>query len=359
MTRIVKTAFFLSLLALLVPFFSVGAKQDSAKAEVITIAINHNLPFTYIENGKLKGKEAEIVLQILDKAGIDAKNAQFVSAESPDRVIRMTHNGEALLGVGSLSTTAERNKLVDFTHSYMSSAIDAATHSDTTKVSTKGFFKTLGSTFVLVLLLLYYAIPWGVGCLWWLWLRARKSDKEAHLDFKQCVYETKCFMTTWGPSQRVLISRLNFVGIPVNLAGAVIIAFFTAYVTTEMGKQTVQKEIIVESDLKSKAIAVKAGTMSQMYAEVNGLRYKTFPSNEQAVNCVVDKVCQVVLADRSYLLSQASSKPLEVADLRIEQGPIAIAVYKRRGALLKALDQAVLEVREQRSMGDYIRKLTH
>lgn len=163
-----KTKPFIFLLAVLV----LGAVSASA-AEKVRVVVKPAEPFVFEENGVLKGYSVDLWKQVAAAAGLDYETR--IVATVPE-LREAVQSGAADVGVGAISITPDREKLMDFSHPFFKSGLQVMARSKGEAGAFSAFRALLNrnvAEVVIVLLLAVFLISHI------LWVVERKINPES------------------------------------------------------------------------------------------------------------------------------------------------------------------------------------
>ena len=252
------------------------------------------------------------------------------------------------VGIGAISVTAARERVVDFTHAYstvgLGMAVRAKPASWWTRLSasmTKGRLSIILGFFLLIVV---------AGHLVWLAERGKDAFADAYFPgVFEGMYWAIVTASTVGYGDKAPVKWAGRA-----LAGLVIVislpmfAIFTAELTSALtAGEILDGQLRTPRDLGTRTAAVVAGTTSAEFAHLRALVYKAFPTADAAVAAVVDGTADAAIYDEGPLraivqrAAQAGKDPLRVVAGTFDPTPIAWAV-PRQSPDLEALNVALL-----------------
>lgn len=159
-------------------------------------------------------------------------------------------------------------------------------------------------------------------------------------------------MTTVGYGDKAPVSLAGrLIGLVWMFAGLIMVASFTAAITSSLTVSNLRTGIQGTNDLPGKVVATISNTASQRYLEDKHIRYQTYPDLTSAMGSVVSGETDAIVYDRA--LMQYRNLQLGQKKLAILPGVFAKQLYALAlpdGSPLRAqISQEVLRVTEDES----------
>jgi ABC-type amino acid transport substrate-binding protein len=205
------------------------------------------------------------------------------------------------IAVAALTITAEREKLLDFSHPMFASGLAIATRpgsSGGALTAIKGLFtwdiaKLLGAIFVLLT---------SIGVLVWFLERGKNDAQFARHPVKGIaagVWWSAVTMTTvgYGDKSPVTVGG-RILGLLWMFSAIIIIAIFTATITTNLTVDRLESAIKGPEDLPRVRVVTVAGSTSAAYLDKRHITYKAMPS-------IVDGLKAVQVGDADAMVYDA------------------------------------------------------
>lgn len=262
-----------------------------------------------------------------------------------------TEAGEIDVAVGALTMTADRESRFDFSHPFYQTGLSIAVP----PVPEQGLLASLRALiswkFVSVILALG-ALLLAVGFLLWLVERRRNPEQfggSAAQGIGASFWWAAVTMTTVGYGDK---APTTFVGRIIALvwmfAGLIMVASFTAAITSSLTVSNLRSGIEGVSDLPGKVVATIGQTASQRYLEEQRIRYQTYPNLTAAMTSVAEGETDAIVYDRPLL--QYRNQQLGSRRLSLLPGVFAEQLYALalpEGSPLRApVSQQILRVTE-------------
>lgn len=259
------------------------------------------------------------------------------------------------MAIGPISITAQRAQLVQFSQPYYQSSLGILAPAADSLLSKIRPFLTktfLAGTSGLMLVLL------GVGSL--VWLLERKHNPEqfpAHplKGIGNGVWLALVTMTTVGYGDRVPLSAAGRVVCGVWMLVSMIVASsLTAFMATALTLSQLDGPRLSEaSDMKSRPVAVVAGSTSESFARTHRARLQPQDTLEDAIGLVQDGSSDAVVADRPMLqhwISNNAASDLQLSEASYLPHGYGFAISHDAVELRSELDLALLRLIAQGRM---------
>lgn len=342
LTRILSCVF---LLALSISS-QVHAQEPPLKVGITTVP-----PFVMeTDNGRWEGISIDLWEDIAE--GMERK-FEWVPM-SFNELLEAVENGEIDVAVGALTMTADREARFDFSHPFYQTGLSIAVP-PVPEQSLFSSLKALVSWQFLSAVLALGALLLVVGFLLWLVERRRNPEQfggSAAEGIGSSFWWAAVTMTTVGYGDKAPVSLPGrLIGLVWMFAGLIMVASFTATITSSLTVSNLRAGIQGTNDLPGKMVATISNTASQRYLEDEHIRYQTYPNLTSAMESVVSGETDAIVYDRA--LMQYRNLQLGQKKLTILPGVFAKQLYALAlpdGSPLRAkISQEVLRVTEDDS----------
>jgi ABC-type amino acid transport substrate-binding protein len=256
--------------------------HTSAAAEKIRVVVKPAEPFAFEENGVLKGYSVDLWKKIAAASGFEFETRVV---DTVPELLDAVKSGAADVGVGAISITPDREKLMDFSHPFFKSGLQVMARS---KGEAGAFtaFRALWNRNVAevvgVLLLAVFLISHI------LWIVERKINSESFPEgYVRGVWES-----TWW-SIATLISGGCENKAPVGVAGRLVAvvwmlggigltSYITATLASAMTVNTLSAEVSGLNDLRGTRVGTIAGSSAQSLLEKSGFNVTGYATIDEA-----------------------------------------------------------------------------
>ncbi|MDX1558311.1 MAG: transporter substrate-binding domain-containing protein [Marinobacter sp.] len=322
--------------------------QVHAQSTPLKIGITEVPPFVMqTEDGRWEGISIDLWEEVA--AGMN-REFKWVPM-SFNELLNATENGEIDVAVGALTMTADRESRFDFSHPFYQTGLSIAVP----PVPEQSLLASLGALIswqFLSVVLALGALLLAVGFLLWLVERRRNPEQfggSAAEGIGSSFWWAAVTMTTVGYGDK---SPVSFSGRLIALvwmfAGLIMVASFTAAITSSLTVSNLRTGIEGVDDLPGKVVATIGQTASQRYLEEQRIRYQPYPDLTSAMISVAEGKSDAIVYDRS--LMQYRNQQLGQQRLTILPGVFAEQLYALalpEGSPLRApVSQQILRVTE-------------
>ena len=340
----ISLLFFAALIA--PPLFaqSAPANAESGRQKPLLVGIKLAPPFVMEKDGVYSG----LAIDLWEQAA-KQYHWRFEYRQLPlDDLLSAVGKAEIDVGLGAITTTAERESRMDFAHPIISSGLGVAVRNNQRSgwmavakaLISPAFLKIIGALFLLLLLV-------GTGA----WLLERKPNPE-HFGgpHRQGIFAglwwATVTMTTVGYGDlapRSVPGRI--LGMVWMLSALLIVSFFTASITSALTVGQLSQQISTAEDLNSARIASVAGTTSAIWLDRRDMDYQKAADLDAALNALNKGNVDAVVYDAPLLrweIRQRFRRSLQILPLVLERQDYAFALPDN-SALREQIDASLLD----------------
>ncbi|MEI7832070.1 MAG: transporter substrate-binding domain-containing protein [bacterium] len=343
----------LLLLALAVVFMS-GAvyaqETSSAQQTKLTVYTKPVEPFIIIKDGKVEGGYSyETWNEISKRLGIEY---QWKVVDTTSDLLANVEKGKDCAGIAAISITSQREKVIDFTHSYYESGLQIMTTGEKNS-SPLALLSSLLSADLLRLLLLIIAITFVFSNIVWLFERKKNPAQFPHgywAGLGESVWFSFNTIFNGSCEEKSPITFFGrFLTMFTVLINITLVSAFTATLSATMTMDKLQGSIKGPEGLPGKMVATVEKTTSDSWVRDAG-RATAFPQKNvaDAVKMLESGKVQAVVYDapmlRYHLKNFKNEKLMMVGPVFEDQG-YGIALPSG-DPLRKRLNETILEMQE-------------
>ena len=326
---------------------SVQAQQQAAappaKLRVVTKPAE---PFAFENKGEIGGYSVDLWRRIAKDAGLEF---EIKMLKTVPEVLEAVQKGEADVGVGALSITEDREKVLDFTQPFFDeSGLQIVAHGRSSG-SPLAAFATLFNSDTLKVVGIMLAILFLASNL--LWLGERKKNPECfpdhyRLGMFEAVWWCVCTMLTGGcenVAPRALPGRL--VGGVWMIGGIALTSYVTATLAAAMTVNTLNSDVRGLGDLQGQTVATVTGSSAEAYLKALKYEVRGFDDVGAAMDAVVKGDAKAVVYDSPllrYYLSKHAGTDLQLVGTIFEKQAYGFAL-PLGSPLRKRLNQTLLK----------------
>ena len=345
--------------ALVCGWLCVATASGQQKIRVVTKPIE---PFSFSQNGKLIGFSIDLWEAVAKEAGLqfDIQNVDTVP-----QMLEALKTKQAEVAIAAISITAERHGMMDFSQPYYDSGLQilvatnaAANRGNFATNLTRQFlnwntFKVLGSV-LLVMFLISHLV----------WFFERRRNAEMYPEpYAPGVWEsfwwTISMLCTGGCEAK------GPMGVPARLiailwmiVSIVLIAYFTAAVTTEMTVKSLTGDISGPGDLPGVKVGTVAGSTAETWLRNNKAKVSSYPDVASAVAVLNSGDLKAVVYDAPvlrYYLSKKVGTRLRLVGPTFEKQFYGIGL-QQESPLRLPINRALLALNERGFMEELQKK---
>lgn len=286
------------------PAAALAAAQDAPVQPVITgtirVATKPLVPFVYLTGTTPSGFSIDVWQEIANRLGLDF---EWVKLETVKEVLADVESGDADVGIAGISMTREREQSVDFTHPFFDAGLQILVPGATSSYSVLDALGLLFSPALLVILALGILAAFVMGNV--IWLLERK-DPEFPDGYFAGVWEGVWWALTVvangeyprKPTNEFLRRLLTFA---FWLTGLVLVAQFTASVTSTLTVQKLNSSIAGPEDLPGKRIATVEGSTAASYLDAQSIQYFPVKQIDEAYAMMANGDIDAIVYDAPVL----------------------------------------------------------
>ena len=298
------------------------APAHAQDEEPLRVVIKPLVPFVMAEGDSYRGFSIDLWEEVAARLNLDY---EYVYVDTITEQLDAVRNGQGDLAITGISITEEREATLDFSMPYFRSGLQILTPATGSggwvspmsilrqAFSSPIFYQTLAGLAVLILI---------VGHIFWLLERRRNPDFPA--SYLKGVWEgiwyTVVTLVTVGYGDRTaktIVGRL--VAMSWMFLSLLLVAGFTANITSQLTLSQFQGLIQGPGDLPGKRIATVSGSTAARYLDERKLGYTGVDVVEDAYMLLADGQVDAVVYDgpvlRYYELNEGQGKVQVVGEM--------------------------------------------
>lgn len=305
-------------------------------------------PFSFEENGKALGFSIDLWDRLAKEGGF---TYEIHWVKTVPELIEALKNKEADLAIAAISITAEREKVVDFSQPFYESGLSilVATEGQSTMGAVvKSFFsleflKLCGVLFGLLVI---------TSHLLWVFERKKNTD-QFPMPYFSGVWES-----AWWAISTILSGGCDNKG-PIVIGGRIVgafwmltciilLAYFTASVTTIMTVSQLTSDISGPADLPGKVVGTVKNSTAEKYLTEHRSHVKAYATIDEAYAALGKGTVKAVVYDAPILLYHANKEAggkQKVVGRLFQKQNYGIG-FQRDSQYRKPINEALLRLRE-------------
>lgn len=297
-------------LALIIFFVRIlpPSAQAQADVDVVRVATKEIEPFVIRDGENLAGFSIDLWREIALFAEIPF---EFVEVESVDDLLEALEQGEADVAIAAISMTPEREAYIDFSYPYFQAGLQILTAPEEQnrlisilKIMVSPHVLTVIGFMVLLLIIIGHIV----------WLVERTTNDDFPQTYFRGIWEgiwwASVTVTTVGYGDRTLKGVLGrLLGIFWMFSGILLIANFTAVVTSELTLSQLQTPINSVNDLPGRKVATVKDTTSAEYLRLRQISYQPTETIHEAFDLLDEGKVEAIVYDAPVLQYHVATNP--------------------------------------------------
>lgn len=289
-------------------FCGLTASADAQPAaKPLRVATRIVKPFVFEEKGKLTGFSVELWNEITKQLNV---KSEFVVKPTVKELLASVDDHEAALGIAAISITAERELQWDFSQPMFDAGLQilVSAQAGETSFVTNIFAGILTRDFLLVIGMVLTLIAIPAHIVWFLERRPNGSLL-THRSYFPGIFEAAWWSgATLGAQadQMPKSASARVAALIWMFTSIILIAYFTASVTSNLTLQQLRGDIKGPEDLPGKKIASVKGSTSVEYLRQHNAEVSEFANVEEAYEALQQGQVAAVVYDAPVLLYYAS-----------------------------------------------------
>ncbi len=279
---------------------------------VMRVAIKPAKPFAYEENGQWKGYSVDLWNAIAQQEGW---RFEWVPMETVPETLDALQKKQVDVGVGALSITEEREKVLDFSHPFFESGLQIMSpvaQAGSIWVALEGLASApvLGGFGALILALLLVS--------WLLWWFEHKDNEEsfpapAWAGFKESLWWSTNILIAGGCENKTPNGTPGrLLAVVWMLGGIAFTSYITAVFTSTLTVTRLNTQVRAIGDLQGQIVGTVEGSSSDAYLnKLGGIPVEGHESVDSAMAALLKKDVKAVVYDAPMLRYWMSTHPAE------------------------------------------------
>lgn len=251
------------------------------------------------------------------------------------------------VGLGAISITPSRERLVDFTQAVNPSGTGIAVAAQNKKMRFRSYWKPiLVSLFELISLLLVVLLVSGT-IVWWVEARQIKEPSPKNIsNIADALWWSAVTMTTVGYGDKVPVSRFGkILGIVWIFMSIILLSLFTANASAIFTAAKLESPIQSVNDLKNSKVGAAAKSSGEEYLKREEIAYQAYDDIKMAVDAMLNKEIDCVVSNvpvLQYLNNKVYYGRLEIVSKWLLKNNMGIALQEE-STLREHIDRVLLQ----------------
>lgn len=261
-----------------------------ASAENITVGVKQAVPFSYLEDGEWKGISIDFLNQLSEQVGF---TYTLVGSLSVPELITSTQNKNVDMSIAAISLTSEREKVIDFSHSYFTTSLGilSKNKASTTENLLWMLKKVMG--ILVILIAMMYVVGYIIS----------RADKGGDIDgIHEGAWCALVTFSTTGYGDEVPKTDRGKVVVSIWIVASLfLISMFTAYVSSAMTVKKLSETTTTLAELYDVKVNVVNGSTSELKLAELGIDFNVVGSLDEAIENFKSGKTDVVVHDKAML----------------------------------------------------------
>ena len=340
------------------------ADQGEGTAAELTVAVAECPPFVIFENGQLSGLAVYLWERIGNEMGLSWNYVEYPLGDLLETVRSKDQTKLPDVGISCTSVTAEREELIDFSHSFNETYTAIAVRQTTLWSAITGFFT---SPQVLTAIFIVLGIAILIGGIFYLLEHRTNKKLFSSNTFMGRILEpviVGLMFVTSGPIRfyrfKTLTARV--LSAILTLSSTFLIAAITAVLASSFTLNAMTTEVRSLDDLRNLQVGALAASTSSAFLSNNGIKHETRPDLDTLVSELDSGELDAIVSDAAFLTyrinrgkRQGKFKSLTVLPYELEAQNYAF-ILKQDSPLREGINRALLTERVQRDWRDKIQE---
>ena len=342
--------------------FALAAPGDEVTTKELRVAVAECPPFVIVENGEYSGLAIYLWERIAGEMGLSWKYTEYPLGSMLEAIGNKDRKDQDLadVGISCASVTAEREELIDFSHSFNETYTAIAVRQTTLWSAITGF---LISPQVLKALLIVLGIAILIGGVFYLLEHRTNKKLFSSNTFIGRIIEpiiVGLMFVTSGPIRfyrfKTLTARV--LATILTLSSTFLIAAITAVLASSFTLNAMTTEVKTLDDLRGLHVGALVASTSSAFLESNGITHQTRSDLDTLVNGLDSGALDAIVSDAAFLTyrinqgkQQGKFKSLTVLPYELEAQNYAF-ILKQNSPLREKINLALLTERVQRDWRD-------
>lgn len=276
-------------------------EQSENELRVVTKEVE---PFVMLDkDGNLTGFSIEFWDEIAARLGLETN---WVVVETIPEQIQIIQQEDADAAISAISITPGREKVVDFSYPYFDAGLRILVRADSGEVTLLSILRTIFSASMVKVILGSLLIIIIMAHV--IWLIERGHNPEMPKPYLSGIWEaiwwsTKTISThEYGEGEEPKTFSRRLMAIIIIFVGIIVLAQFTASITSSLTVRQLNSEIHELNDLEGKNIVTVTGSTAAAYLEKKQLTYSTVDRIDHAYPLLKSREMDAIIFDSPVLI---------------------------------------------------------
>ena len=352
---IVKLALVITIMTFVSTAFPADKDEDTATR--LTVAVAECPPFVIFENGRYSGLAVTLWERVGGQLGLDWNYVEYPLGTLLNNITSTNATELPDISISCTSMTEEREKLIDFSHSFSKTYTAIAVRQSSLWSAVTGFFS---SSQVLKAILIVLLVASLIGAVFYLLERRTNKKLFSSDSIPGRILEPTIvglMFVTSGPIQFYRFKTLTARALAtvLTLSSTFLIAAITAVLASSFTLNAMQTEVRTLDDLRDIQVGALASSTSSIFLRNNRITHETRPDLDSLVTALDKGELDAIVSDSAFLSyqikqgkQQGKFESLTVLPYELEAQNYAL-ILTEGSPLRERINRALLSVRVQRA----------
>ena len=343
----------------LMSVLAIGIVQSPTLSKTLTVGTKPFAPFAFVRDGKYIGFSIDLWSEIAEQLELDY---ELYGETTITELLESVSSGNTDVAIAGITITAEREKTVDFSHSFFESGLQILVplHSPASGIGAFAglvfspiLLKTIGVLLIVIVLSAH---------LLWFFEREKNSEmfpQEYLAGIWEACWWSVVTVVTVGYGDKAPIGVAGRIIATIWMfTGVLLVSYFTASVSSALTIQQLETSIQGIEDLNGKRVATVRGSTAAEYLADLPMRKVEYEQVEEAFQSLEESKVDAVVYDapvlQNYALQDGADK-VQVVGSTFERQGYGIAL-KTNSPYREEINQAILSIVESGTYDEIYKK---
>lgn len=329
------------------------APAQAQSGDTLRVATKPLAPFVFTTGDTPTGFSVDVWAEVAERLGL---SYEWVVYNTVDEILDAVQSGAADVAIAGISMTRERETVVDFTHPYFDAGLQIMVPggaSFSLRETVRHFLSPGMLSFVII------GLVAATIMAHFIYFAERRHNPDFQHGYLRGLWEAVWWLLTIVangeyPDRPTRSSARRLMTITFWLVGLLLVAQFTATVTSALTVQQLTSDIDGPEDLPGKRVATVAGSTAAAYLDAIGLPFVAVPLIEEAYALLAAGEVEAVVYDapvlRYYSVS-AGRGTMEVIDAVFKPEKYGIALPPG-SELRESINEVLLEMYQDGTLSE-------
>lgn len=276
------------------------APAQAQSGDTLRVATKPLAPFVFTTGDTPTGFSVDVWAEVAERLGL---SYEWVVYNTVDEILDAVQSGAADVAIAGISMTRERETVVDFTHPYYDAGLLIMVPAQSSFSVTQVFnqFRSPG-----MIAFLLFGFTSALVMAHFIYFAERRRTPEFQQGYARGMWEAVWWLLTIVatgeyPDQPTTRVSRRLMTIAFWLIGLLLVAQFTANVTSALTVQQLTSDIRGPDDLPGKRVVTVDGSTSATYLTSHDIRFQGVPNIDEAYALMANGEADAIVYDAPVL----------------------------------------------------------